>query len=146
MTCKDVLDCPSNPEFWANNDAFKKAVIYLLAAVANSSGGGGGGSITLKEAEYLALARAAYTALNTTTYVKVLDNSTAEELRIIVITNDTDVPIYISFDGAADHIIIPSKTVYEYAAGTNFLFHAGDVYIKLASSASSGSVYVNGIY
>lgn len=33
MACKDVADCPGSPEFWRDNEAFKKSVLLLLAGI-----------------------------------------------------------------------------------------------------------------
>lgn len=134
----DPAVCPD--QHFRGLETFRRAVLVLLARIVNSLSG----SLIPVQAVYPELAsKAADADLDTSTFVTVLPST--DNLRSIVITNDTDKAIYVSYDGTLAHRYIPSKVVWEEKLGDIQRSHSGVVAVKLAEDTTTGSVYVGGV-
>lgn len=94
-----------------------------------------------------ALRSAAYSALNTSTHTALGSVVASREIVVLIkITNTMDVAAIISYDsGTTDHDIVQSgeSLVIDLAQNNMKLVEGNSVAAKLASSASSGSLYVS---
>jgi hypothetical protein len=78
-----------------------------------------------------------------------------EACTMLYIVNDSNISVYISFDGVTNHFVVPDQVGVDFAAQTNSqpgnrvqMFRKG-MTIWLASvsgAAGVGNVYVSGIY
>lgn len=85
-----------------------------------------------------------------------LGSALTHPLRVFKITNNTDGDLLISLDGTNDHFFVPagSFTLYDISANVapvgvldNYMLGIGSqFYVKTSSAATSGAVYVEGLY
>lgn len=75
--------------------------------------------------------------------------------RIICLTNDTDAGMFFSTDGVTDMLYLPKSTFKLFDLTTNHVAKTDDgfvisvgtiIYVKEASSVTTGSVYVEYVY
>lgn len=96
----------------------------------------------------------AYSAIGSS--YTAIGNPFDNQIRLFIINNDTDAPVFISFDGTNDHIFVPSfgHIVLDIAGnrvteGGFFLSKRCDVFQKKADaslSPTTGSLYISAGY
>lgn len=77
----------------------------------------------------------------TASFVAAVNDAHAK--RYISIYNTLDVAIYVSFDGTNNHLYIGAGQALTPITGEASLYVSTPIYIKRASAASSGTVFIS---